>query len=528
MKKYHSIEEILRSPWASSKALDAAGGKNTDRVLRSTRLEDAIYGDLRQEDETLDQIEADASQKLRTFPALSRDVFQSFYALAPRRNEEERLSPAAKKFNSRILSHITEQDDYPTLKNICEGRELLSYEAAAEFTERTAKELDDLLSEMGGNKGSLNTLEKLEQNRDKAVQDLSDLLEQHQRTSEPNPLLERALISAANLAESKQRQTEAVAKMIDTSMVQRSDQLEAAVSSAMRAAKEKAEETQAIIGAWSDEPSEMSRSPVNLALLSHVRKSPKLRNISKYLGRFREIFAQGKKNGFAYGRGETYSLELGNDLSRAITSELAMLAVPATIPLFLRKYQDKRIKQYRRREPICKGMGDIILCLDESGSTKGNAEAWGKAVAMTLLEIAEEQGRKFALIHFSGSNSFHTDLFLPGQYSAEDKMRAAETFLGGGTNFETPLAEAVRLMEQQDFENADIVFVTDGDCVVQDTFCEQLLKDQAARHFTITGILLDAGEYAIDFSLKAFCQKIYRTSQLEGEEIVRQIISARI
>lgn len=28
-----------------------------------------------------------------------------------------------------------------------------------------------------------------------------------------------------------------------------------------------------------------------------------------------------------------------------------MLATPETIPLFLRKYQQKRIEQYRRREP---------------------------------------------------------------------------------------------------------------------------------------------------------------------------------
>lgn len=77
-----------------------------------------------------------------------------------------------------------------------------------------------------------------------------------------------------------------------------------------------------------------------------------LKDISKYLVRFREIFAQAKKNSYAYGRGETYSLELGNNLSRALTSELAMLATPETIPLFLRKYQQKQIKQYRRREPM--------------------------------------------------------------------------------------------------------------------------------------------------------------------------------
>ena len=44
-------------------------------------------------------------------------------------------------------------------------------------------------------------------------------------------------------------------------------------------------------------------------------------------------------------------------------------------------------------------MGDIICCLDESNSTKGEAAAWGKAVAMTLLEIATESRRSLSLIH---------------------------------------------------------------------------------------------------------------------------------
>ena len=32
-----------------------------------------------------------------------------------------------------------------------------------------------------------------------------------------------------------------------------------------------------------------------------------------------------------------------------------MLAAPETLPLFLRKYQRRQIKQYLRREPIYKG-----------------------------------------------------------------------------------------------------------------------------------------------------------------------------
>ena len=528
LKKYHSVEDVLRSPWTLFSTQNTVQNGLTDRVLHSTRLDDEVYKDLHDKDDLMDEIEREATQKLRTFPALSRDVFQSFYSISPHKNDECQLSAAAKKFNVRILSHVMEQNDFATLKTICEGREFLAYEAASEFIGRTAKELDDLLAETGGEKGALNTLEGLIKSRDKAAANLSDLLEQQKRSSAPDSLLAHALVSAANLVENKQQQVEAVSKMVDTSLIRHADQTDAVLSSAISAAKEKAEEVHNIISAWSDEPGEVKRSPINIELLDRVRQSSILRNISKYLGRFREIFAHGKRNEYAYGRGETYSLEFGNDLSCIITSDLAMLASPITTPLFVRKYRDKHLKQYRRRERVNKGFGDIICCLDESESTKGDAAAWGKAVAMTLLEIAADRGRKFALIHFSSSENFRTDLFLPGNYTTEDKLQAAETYLGGGTNFETPLSEAIRLMEHEGFESADIVFVTDGDCILSKSFCEQLISLQAAQHFTITGILLDAGINAIDFSLKEFCQKLYRTSELDGEEIVQALVCDRI
>lgn len=526
-KTFWTIADVLHSPIAELAALRREPTQKTDRVMRSSKLENSIYAELREDDAEMDVTENTAVQKLKSFPALSRDVFQSLYSLAPRRNDVDILTAAAQKFNAPLLDHISQQDDYPTLKNICEGRSLPAYEAAAEFTGRVAEELDGLLSELGGDKGTLNTLEKLETARDAAAEELAELLDA-QATGETTETDEQALINAANRLDSKQRQVEAVSQMLDTTMLRQTETVDLAVSAAVQAAAERAQEVQSIIGAWSDEPMNMCRTPENLALLEKVRQSTALKDISKYLGRFREIFAQAKKNGYAYERGETYSLELGNNLSCALTSELAMLATPETIPLFLRKYQQKQIKQYRRREPIYKGMGDIICCLDESNSTKGEAAAWGKAVAMTLLEIAAESRRSFALIHFAGSSSCQVDIFRPGEYTLEDKLSAAEIFLGGGTNFERPIREAIHLMELEGFEKADVVFITDGECALPDGCRQELQASQAVYHFTVTGILLDKGRAGMGFSLEPFCQKIYRTSELTGDGIMQSVIGLRV
>ena len=524
-KPYRTIDDVLRSPWAAAAPPAEAA---LDRVLRSTKLEDSIYSDLRSGDSDLDQIEQAAEKQLRSFPALSRDIFQSFYSLLPRKNQEDMLSAAARKFNAPILDHVMQSEDYPTLKSVCEGQELPAYEAAAEFISKTAGELDGLLSGIGGEKGGLNTLEKLEAAKQKAQEKLSRLLDMLKHATNHSKDLEQAVIKAANQAESKRRQVEAVGKMIDTSTAGNRDAISALVAQAVQLAAEKAEEVQSIIGAWSDNPGKLEKNEVNEELLAKVRGSDVLKNVAKYLGRFREIFAQGKRNGYAYGRGEKYSLELGNDLSKALTSELAMLASPKTMPLFLQKYQRKQIKQYQRREPIYKGMGDIICCLDESGSTEGDPAVWSKAVALTLLEIAADGGRNFALVHFSDPGDFKTDLFRPGAYTLEDRLTAAELFLNGGTDFETPMREALRLMREDGFENADIVFITDGQCRMPEDFLEELRKEQAERRFTITGVLLDSDSPGMDFSLKDFCQNIYRTSELAGEDIVRELVGKRV
>ena len=516
MKKYfRTIQNVMDSRWGNFQYAGIPAAQKTDRVLQSSKLEDCIYRDLSKDDENLEAIQQEATSKLDSFPALSRDIFQSFYSLFPKRTDADRLTAEAQKFNAKLLDHVTEDADYPTIKSICEGRELPAYEAASEFTAKIGAQLDDLLPELGGKDGTLKTLEKLQAARNQAQQKLAELLEQ-MRDSALNPTLEQAVIDAANQAESKTQQAEAVAKMVDTTARQNKAAISESVTVAVGAAAEKAKEVQTILGAWGDDAGTMEKNAVNTELLQKVRQNPALLEISKHLGRFREIFAQGKRNGYAYGRGETYALELGNDLSRAIGSEFAMLASPQTLPLFVKKY-----------EPVHKGMGDIICCLDESGSTRGDAAAWGKAVALTLLDIAAENGRKFALIHFAGSSERKVDVFLPGQYSMQDKMNAAETFLNGGTDFKRPLDEAIQLMDAG-FENADIVFLTDGLCELPEDYLETLHKEQAARKFTVTGILLDAGNPGMEFSLTPFCQKIYRTSELAGDEIVRGLVFQRV
>lgn len=92
--------------------------------------------------------------------------------------------------------------------------------------------MDNLLPELGGKDGTLKTLEKLQAARNQAQQKLAVELLEQMRDSAQNPTLEQAVIDAANQAESKTQQAEAVAKMVDVTATQNKAVIRQSVSAA--------------------------------------------------------------------------------------------------------------------------------------------------------------------------------------------------------------------------------------------------------------------------------------------------------
>jgi hypothetical protein len=65
---FKTIEEIFASPLMGP-AISAPDSALTDRVLKSTRLEQRIYDELHGADERLPQLETQGSEKLKGFKA---------------------------------------------------------------------------------------------------------------------------------------------------------------------------------------------------------------------------------------------------------------------------------------------------------------------------------------------------------------------------------------------------------------------------------------------------------------------------
>ncbi len=216
----------------------------------------------------------------------------------------------------------------------------------------------------------------------------------------------------------------------------------------------------------------------------------------------------------------------GRDMKNLLSGELALMASPATMPLFLRKHNAKGLPQYVKRECVHKGHGDIIVCLDESGSTEGENAKWGKALALAVQDICAREERKYALIHFSGKGQFRTDLFLPGRYTPEDLLFAAGHFFCRGTDFERPIRYALWLIHEKAFENADILFITDGGDIISDELVSELQEAIQDTRCYGMGLLLDADSPGMEFTLERFCEWIYRVSKLFDKDDILTHFSA--
>lgn len=518
-EKRNQEEKVFMDMDAVLRLLEKARQKQpvSDRVMRTRKFEEQTYREQRRDTPIWDAAEKALQPAVPAAESLSQDVFQILYSQEPQFNPEASISPRAKAFNKPVLEKITGSDEYEELRGVTTGNAELSAEAAQQFILSLS---DSIKGALTNQDDRTRVFEQL-QRRKKALQEKLGRLTASPHTAETDEKIRR---TAAMLQNTLSQIGDQEKRAADALVISGTG---AGVVSALRDALAAAGELKNVCDAWGNGVASLRSSAVNRKLLETVRDNSRLKEISRYLGRLRELLRLRRKNGFTYGRGEPFTIVRGNSLEDILPSELAGLASPLTLPLFLRDYLDGNLMQYRRRDRICKGKGDIIACLDESGSTSsyGNAE-WGMAVALALLEAAGHENRKFALIHFSAESDIRTDIFLPGRYNLENILNTALHFFnGGGTDFERPLREAVEVLRSKDFRNADIVFITDGQCSISESFRVWLRSTKAELKCTITGVLMDQDGSDREFSLEPFCEHIYRLSELGADRIADILVN---
>lgn len=251
---------------------------------------------------------------------------------------------------------------------------------------------------------------------------------------------------------------------------------------------------------------EMEKIPLRekFALAEALKKSKKMKGISEWAGKFKQI-AKSKQKSLYKESIERSGVTLGNEIDRLLPSELANMVIPQSKLDFMRRFTEGQTMQYDKNGKETLGLGPIILCLDESSSMT-KLEEQSKGFALALMSIAKKQKRDFALISFS--NKAIVREFRKGISNIKDLVDIAETFMRGGTNFYAPLRESLNLINKSSFKNADIVFVTDGEANLPNEFIQEFNDIKKKKEFECLTILL--GNDTSERNVRPFSDKIIK------------------
>tara|TARA_Y100000593_G_scaffold25624_1_gene51117 strand:- start:174 stop:1712 length:1539 start_codon:yes stop_codon:yes gene_type:complete len=453
------------------------------------------------------------------FPELHQDLFSALFRYKPELMDPKKID---KNFllNREIMDQLMETDRYKELRNLTQLDKVNSTVA----TEVLGKQVFDILKDLKEQREAQQAVSDAMNEAAKAAKK-----EAGEGAGDDGDGESAEAEEHITLKEAQERLKEAENNLED-SLKKR--EIKSKFSNALDEAIGTTQQTSEMITNWGlDNDNSFSRKPYHekMSLLNKLKNSPKLLEIAKLAGRFRNLAVRKEKEKVKVGFHEVYDISRGDNITRALPSEYMKLAKPALKLQFLKELADKSILQYEINGKSEKGKGAIVMCLDSSGSMSGEPEIWAKSVALALLEVSIIQKRNFFCIHFDSANDLrhlHTNKFLkPDNYSIDEVVDMAEYFAGGGTLFHPALKLAKKQIQlDTEFSKADIIFVTDGQSAITDEFANEFNTWRKKNNVNVYSILIDSWHNS-DSALKLFSDKITKLNsiKMKGEAIAVSI-----
>lgn len=287
------------------------------------------------------------------------------------------------------------------------------------------------------------------------------------------------------------------------------------VGKMIKQSKEKSKELkEAVVQMHSLEGKKLHETPLReqLSLADMLSNNNTVKKIAELTGRFKRIALKKYKTKQQITM-QRKDVTLGQEISRLLPSELASLVMPQSKLSFYRKFVEHETFIFDQKGKERSGRGPIVLCMDESSSMSFIKEE-SKAFCLALLQIAKKQKRDFAIIPFATTIG-ETVIFEKGNATIDDITKLSNSFLGGGTNYERALNEALQVLSQSKFKKADILFVTDGSSFLSRSFIDDFNDAKKRRQFSCTSIVLTNLYNAVDISLvEQFSDKVIEVNDL--------------
>jgi von willebrand factor, type A len=239
-------------------------------------------------------------------------------------------------------------------------------------------------------------------------------------------------------------------------------------------------------------------------------------------------------------KGEIAGLRLSDSLLDALPSELALYNNLSTRQIFKMKYAQKQLLSYSYTRNIeykktheeleevevgetIEHKGPMIICVDTSGSMHGTPERVAKTVAFALAQKSLEEERGCYLISFS-TGIETMDL---SSFNSIDGITNLVKFLrmsfNGGTDANPALNHSVKLLEEKEWKNADVLMISDFVMGTLDSELEEKIKVQQKQKCRFVSLAVTSG--GNNAVISTFDKNwIYDTSSKDSsKKLVRQL-----
>ena len=484
-----------------------------------------IYNDIVDQSPVMQQTLEEGEELLPTFKYLHQDIFLSLYKYKARVLPEVDMHIST-RMNRGIISNLINTPEYISLRQTCRmdqfnaalGTEIIGREAIDILREAIEK-----LKDLEQKKDAMDRLIEEEEKIDELIEDIGDideLIEDAKRAG--NGSLAAQLEQERQAKEQSVATLKAMANKIaeDCDELIEDDELASEVSTTMGSTLtetgKQVQEVSELCEAWGLGTGENCQVAFQNKkdAIERIRRSSKLHKLTDLVGKFKESAIVEQKKKAKHGAVEIKGVTTGDKIQDTLPSDRMNLCNDITKGDFYRRMSEHGLLQYSKESNKQKNKGPIIVCVDTSGSMQGDEEIWSKALTIGILEVAQMQKRDFACIIYS-SHADKPIVIKKDEIAPQKIIDCAERFHNGGTDFEAPLNEALELITDSTFKNADIVFVTDGDCYVSDNFSRKFKQIKEDKDFRTLGVLVNMGHgHVSDSSLKEFCDSITLVSDI--------------
>lgn len=459
---------------------EGAGIARKEQNVRQDRYDRTIFNDVRENSNKINELERRGTN---IFPALLRDFWATFYKAEPEL-EDERLLDQAHRVNRPFVERLLEDHSTEEIRITTMLDELSSAVAAAAAGGKMLAEINER-------------------------EELQKAMQQAQ---------EAARRQEAGDADGAQTAADEAIQRLNAA----ARDIRRAVREAVKAGQEKAQEFQQVLAGWGIESGDLAHMPIGdrLKLTDALIRDAKMKRIADLVGRMRNLARARQRQKVKKRRDEIHSITIGADLNHVLPAELAALRHPLQRLDFYRRFTEKRLLQYdlQGREKLARG--PIVAAIDVSGSMQGGPLEWAIACALALADTASRQKRHCHILFFDTEVKQEFS-FTPGERDAEKYMSMASIAVAGGTDYAPALQRAMQYIaggndipRPKEFENADIVMVTDGICRLDDKFLNHLNGWKDTHKISCYAILLGYDSIA---ELERWNDKVWQIRDLAGD-----------